>query len=137
MIHHFIPSGQLGTWMGLRNERAGGVSVPVCKFPENDKKADTSMSSCSCVSRAPCLLPGTKERLNNYLWNRTALPELQVKYRLCSLGYRMTFLRGLIPRCQDNNDQYFKIWSTVRSPSLRESEVNLISGNECWNKNFL
>lgn len=41
----------------------------------------------------------------------------------------MTFLRGLTWRCQDKNDQYFKMWRAVRLSSRKESEVNLVSGS--------
>lgn len=52
-----------------------------------------------------------------------------LKHRLCSLGHRMTSLKGFTLRCQDNNDQYFKIWRTAMLASLRQPEINLISGS--------
>ena len=43
----------------------------------------------------------------------------------------MVFFRGLTLRCDDNNkDQYFIIWRTVKLPGLRESEANLLSGRD-------
>ena len=43
----------------------------------------------------------------------------------------MVFFRGLTLRGEDNNkDQYFIIWRTVKLSGLRESEANLISGSD-------
>lgn len=124
---------QCGTWMGLLNEWAGRVSVPERgknKIPKiQNRGCSLPGSSSSCVPRAQCLTPSTKWTPSKGCGIELSFLWLQLKYGLCSLGYRMTFLRRLTWRCHDKNDQYFKTWRAVRLSSWRESEVNLIAGS--------